>query len=378
MKIMKIILIFNYFVLFINIFIIIKNKLLIKFYYKNVDFKILLLNTFYYKNISEYLNSQYEIKLQTPINLTKLNDITLEIQKKKISLYFINFLLSGFQRYQIKKIIDILNQKYEVVIDPDNPDYLFYNVFRCYHMDPKYNNSIKIAYYTENKLPDFITADYAIGQSHINLLDRYLRIPYLIGIKNIIYNNSLFELIRKYVSRHPRKKFCAAVISNNRTYSKFRLYFIKKLNKYKRVDMGGKYNNNVGKIKNKILFLKKYKFSIAMENSELDGYISEKIIDSFISGTIPIYYGDYMIDEYINPKSYILIRGKKDIKKKIAYIKKIDNDDNLYKKIIMENVFTNTNFKEKIENQKIEFLLHIFDQDKNKAKRVDNYHWKIN
>ena len=50
-------------------------------------------------------------------------------------------------------------------------------------MDPKYNNSIKIAYYTENKLPDFITADYAIGQSHINLLDRYLRIPYLIGIK---------------------------------------------------------------------------------------------------------------------------------------------------------------------------------------------------
>ena len=142
--------------------------------------------------------------------------------------------------------------------------------------------------------------------------------------------------------------------------------------------MGGKYNNNVGKIKNKILFLKKYKFSIAMENSELDGYISEKIIDSFISGTIPIYYGDYMIDEYINPKSYILIRGKKDIKKKIAYIKKIDNDDNLYKKIIMENVFTNTNFKEKIENQKIEFLLHIFDQDKNKAKRVDNYHWKIN
>ena len=73
------------------------------------------------------------------------------------------------------------------------------------------------------------------------------------------------------------------------------------MNKYKRVDMGGKYNNNVGKIKNKILFLKKYKFSIAMENSELDGYISEKIIDSFISGTIPIYYGDYMIDEYINP-----------------------------------------------------------------------------
>ena len=54
-----------------------------------------------------------------------------------------------------------------------------------------------------------------------------------------------------------------------------------------------------------------------MENSEGDGYLSEKILDSFQSGTIPIYYGDYMVEEYINPKAYILIRGKKDIKKKI-------------------------------------------------------------
>ena len=35
-------------------------------------------------------------------------------------------------------------------------------------------------------------------------------------------------------------------------------------------------------------FLSSYKFSIEMENSNGDGYISEKIIDSFISGTIPI------------------------------------------------------------------------------------------
>ena len=197
------------------------------------------------------------------------------------------------------------------------------------------------------------------------------------GLKFNHYNNTLFKLIRNYTTRHSRTKFCAAIISNNRTYSKFRLNFIKQLNKYKKVDMGGKFNNNVGKIKNKISFLKKYKFSIAMENSEGDGYISEKIIDSFISGTIPIYYGDYMIEEYINPKSFILIRGRNDIDKKIKFIKLIDNDDNLYKKILKENIFTDTKFKEKIENQKIEFLRHIFGQDKNKAKRVDNYHWKF-
>ena len=54
-----------------------------------------------------------------------------------------------------------------------------------------------------------------------------------------------------------------------------------------------------------------------MENTEADGYSSEKILESFLSGKIPIYYGNYMIDEYINPKSFILIRGEKDMMEKI-------------------------------------------------------------
>ena len=88
-----------------------------------------------------------------------------------------------------------------------------------------------------------------------------------------------------------------------------------------------------------------------MENSKGDGYISEKIVDSFNAGTIPIYYGDYMLDEFINPKTYILIRGKNDIREKIEYIKKIDNDKQLYLSIMKENpiidpkFINNINFK---------------------------------
>ena len=44
-----------------------------------------------------------------------------------------------------------------------------------------------------------------------------------------------------------------------------------------------------------------------------------------------------MNDEYINPKSFILIKGEKDILEKIEYIKKIDNDENLYKNILTFN-----------------------------------------
>ena len=118
-----------------------------------------------------------------------------------------------------------------------------------------------------------------------------------------------------------------------------------------------------------------YKFSFGMENSEADGYASEKILDSLWAGTIPIYYGDYMIDEYINPKTYILIRGGYEVEEKIEYIKKIDNDDNLYRSILKEKVFIDAFFLDNIINERKKFLLHIFDQKKEYAKRVDNYHF---
>ena len=41
-----------------------------------------------------------------------------------------------------------------------------------------------------------------------------------------------------------RTKFCAAVISNS-YMANFRLKFINDLSKYKKVDMGGRYGNNI-------------------------------------------------------------------------------------------------------------------------------------
>ena len=85
-----------------------------------------------------------------------------------------------------------------------------------------------------------------------------------------------------------------------------------------------------------------------------------------------------MIDEFINPKSIILIRNEKDMKNKIEYIKKIDNDDELYKKIINEKLFIDDNLPRLIKKEKIKFFDHIFSQEKNKARRIDNYHFVKN
>ena len=343
----------------------------INLYIKNIDNMTInfVINSYY--NISNLLNSKYIVN-----NNNKNENKKGSFHKKKISYYIVDKMPSFYTNPQYKLLKKLLKRKYRLEFNSDNPDYIIFDVFGCSHLNETYQNSIKIAFFTENQIPDFNITDYAIGQSHIVFLDRYFKRSYFLGLL-FIFNNRYLQLIRKKVLNSPkRKKFCAAVISNNIITDYFRLEFIEELNKYKNIDMGGSYKNNVGYIKNKIKFLSSYKFSIAMENTEGNGYLSEKIIESFMSGTIPIYYGDYMVDEYINTKSYILIRDKNDMLKKIDYIKKIDNNDELYEKILKENIFIDNYFKEKIENERIEFLYHIFDQDKKKAKRIDNYHWK--
>ena len=45
-------------------------------------------------------------------------------------------------------------------------------------MKSRYKNSIKIAIFTENQIPDFNIADYALSNSHIYYLDRNFNNPY--------------------------------------------------------------------------------------------------------------------------------------------------------------------------------------------------------
>ena len=295
-----IILFLNLLMLFINIYFYWIKKINL---FKNIDNIIIFFSNKPYEQISNILNNKYLLNKK----IIKKNE-TKDNNKKIILIDCVDFLKnSKFTIYYLQKIF----AKYYIFkITSDYPDYLIYDVFGCEHLNPKYNNSIKIAYYSENIIADFNQADYILSQAHFIYLDRYFKYP------SFIWRLNHFRILyvikkRKSFKSLIRKKFCAAVISNNHSTDYFRLKFIKELNNYKKVDMGGYVFNNIGgTIKDKINFLSSYKFSISMENTNGDGYLSEKIIESLIAGTIPIYYGDYMIDEYINPKIYILITIK--------------------------------------------------------------------
>jgi hypothetical protein len=58
--------------------------------------------------------------------------------------------------------------------------------------------------------------------------------------------------------------------------------------------------------------LSKYKFAICYENSSYPGWITEKIFDCFLVGTIPIYLGATDIGEYVPKQCFINFSDYKD------------------------------------------------------------------
>ena len=63
-----------------------------------------------------------------------------------------------------------------------------------------------------------------------------------------------------------------------------------------------------GPVAEKLETLSQYRFSLCLENSVFDGYVSEKIFDCFFTGTIPIYLGAPDIGKVIPPEAFIDLR----------------------------------------------------------------------
>ncbi len=270
-----------------------------------------------------------------------------------------------------------LKDQYTFELVQDNPDYLLFSFYGLKHRDKKYAKAIKIAVYEEGYIPSFNEEDYTFGVAHIFYLDRYFRKATLLAYLGDLKNKDFRRARREALKGKKREKFCAAVFGHERNEDHFREKFVAELSKYKKVDMGGEINNTVGyNVTNSIEFFSSYKFSIAFEKNSGDGYATGHIINSLLAGTIPIYYGDYLIDEYINPDTYILVRNDIDLMEKIDYIKQVDQDDKLYREFLSKDVLIDENVVEKRKKEEKEYWSHIFRPDKIDARRIDNIRYK--
>lgn len=74
---------------------------------------------------------------------------------------------------------------------------------------------------------------------------------------------------------------------------------------------------------------RKCKFVLAMENSKRDGYVTEKIVNAFYSGAIPIYWGSSNISDLFNKDAFINVDDFPNLDACVEYVTKISDEQRL-------------------------------------------------
>lgn len=278
----------------------------------------------------------------------------------------------------------VLSKKYNVIIDPINPDIVI-------HSDLNYNeNQVdtftgqlpskhhqsdknKKFLYVSGEVADFRTPllnnenQWSIGYGKFEH-ERFLRQPS--GVFDVWTMFDESRLVDSPLNWLTEKRdfntisqrnlgFCSITQASN---NEFRGLVFDKLNEYKTVSSSGPWRQNLhgndtlnkyqwmnsiysGRIdgltyREKINFFQKYKFNISIHYTNTDYILQEKLYHAYFSGAIPIFFGNkYILEEGFNPNSFINLHDYENLDHFLDLVKQIDNDPLLHKKYIEEPIF---------------------------------------
>ena len=216
----------------------------------------------------------------------------------------------GFEPDSLALRFPVLSRKYELVHDQTRPDVLFYSVFDGGSMDrmpdPPARGVPAIFMTAECASPDMARCDYAISFRRDIDSDRHIRMP------NWVHRLARFGLPasgllsdRRQLSP-PGEKFCLYLY---RRRVAVREQCFTALARRAAVDAPGLSMNNMphlgGGIFEKLRLQENYRFSVAFEHLESPGYTTEKLVESFLAGSVPIYWGDPLVHLDFNPAAFL-------------------------------------------------------------------------
>lgn len=274
-------------------------------------------------------------------------DLVVEYVHKKITQQFKSspkkILVAGenlYYRINLFKILEYFSKKTKINLTLLNkilPKKLLDSKFN--YLRPKYLKYVKIISKNPKK------GEYAIVTNNIKGKN-ILVLPFFLQVKYV--KDNLNKLVKKNQIKKVPKKFCCIIISNESAFD--RIDFVKKLSKYKNVDIYGK--TSLTNSDNSQLpkhwdenpkFYSKYKFVICFENSFAEEYITEKLPNVMLGKSVPIYRGAPNIRDYFNTKSFINFDDYGSYEKMIKKIIELDKDDKKYLEFINRPWMNNVN-----------------------------------
>lgn len=223
------------------------------------------------------------------------------------------------------KFVRALRAKFDVEViaaDSDrHPDLLFYTKGTTDHY--RYDDSVKIYYTGENDVPNFNECDYALSFHRLDFGDRHMRYP-LYQLFEDEYELAMHRECRPDKEAVGRP-FCSFLMRSHTNNNPMRVKIAEAVESYRPIAYGGAWRNNVGgPVEEKIPFIAGYKFNLALENSVLPGYVTEKLIDPFAAGSVPIYWGAPDVAEDFNPESFINVADYATLDSFVADLRDID------------------------------------------------------
>lgn len=217
-----------------------------------------------------------------------------------------------------------------------------------------YENKVKYGWIIEP--PHFDNTQYVFAEKNYHEFEKIFTYD-----KRLLEISKKFEYIpygASWIDKwdrkiYPKNKLVCIITSFKKVTLSHNLRH-KIIEKIKNIDV---YGNGYCPIENKIDVLRDYMFSVSVENQKMDYFFSEKIIDCFLTGTIPIYYGCPSISRFFNIDGIITFDSIPELNNIIEtlneslYQEKIDAikqnfelaknyiiaDDTIYKKIKNKN-----------------------------------------
>lgn len=258
------------------------------------------------------------------------------MNKKPLRVGFVDVCTSEFYEH-------ILSQRYDLIIDNNDPEYLFFGDenFGTRNLQYSKDKCIKIFNTGENRRPENYQCHYAMTFDH-NPNQWHYRLPGWALVPFFYKKFDFNHIFNAHNIRHSKTKFCVFIHRN--PSNNIRNTVFHELCKYKKVDSAGPLFNNIGYTISpdydaKLDFIKDYKFVFSFENSPHPGYVTEKIMDGFYVNSIPIYWGSATVDLDFNERSFIDAGRFNSIQELIQSIVRIDNDDGLYNDMIAQPKF---------------------------------------
>ncbi|CAL1516890.1 glycosyltransferase family 10 domain-containing protein [Chitinophaga sp. MM2321] len=196
----------------------------------------------------------------------------------------------------------------------------------------------------------FGTVDLSMGFDYTDHPD-YVRFP--LWILYLFKPDCNYTAIKKQLAHittsirtgyKPDKQFCSLVCSHD--VNGIRTLLMETLSNIEQVDSGGIYLNNTNALKekyndHKLSFLNSYKFNICPENTNKEGYVTEKVFEAIWGGCIPVYWGsnNNPEPEVLNKDAILFYEEEGDIAALVKQVADLHANEKRYREFMMQDRF---------------------------------------